>query len=149
DEGHRLVIENREPGIFALRVTPRLGIGQTGYLVCTEAGNLLSDVPACIDAEGSARGGPPGVVTAHAARHPHAWGAQLEGSAAFDGAAVFVCRADADWVQRTSPGITTYFHEAAPLPDVQLRRTGGHFAGSAVAVWPGEDGAGVMLSGDS
>src|SRR5699024_12281910 len=72
-----------------------------------------------------------------------------EGGASCYAAADFACRADADWVQMTSPGITTSFHEAAPLPDVQLRRTGGHFAGSAVAVWPGEDGAGVMLSGDS
>lgn len=149
DEGHRLVIEDREPGLFALRVTPRLGIGQTCYLVCTEAGNLLFDVPAYIDAEAIARVRELGGITAIAASHPHMFGTQLEWSAAFDGAAVFVCRADVDWVQRTSPAITTYFHEAAPLPDVQLRRTGGHFPGSAVAVWPGEDGAGVMLSGDS
>src|SRR5699024_12512978 len=136
-EGHRLVIENREPGIFALRVTPRLGIGQTCYLVCTEAGNLLFDVPAYIDDEAIARVRELGGITAIAASHPHMFGTQLERSAAFDGAAGIVCRADADWEQRTSPGSTTYCHEAATLPDVELSRTGGHFAGRAVAERPG------------
>lgn len=148
-EGHSLTVDEREPGLFALRVEPKLGIGQTCYLVRTEAGNLLFDVPAFIDAEAVARVRELGGVAAIAASHPHMFGTQVEWSAAFDDAPVFVCRADVDWVQRQSRHITTYFHEATPLPGLTLRRVGGHFAGSAIAVWTGADGVGVMLAGDS
>ncbi|WP_025777742.1 hydrolase [Brevibacterium sp. VCM10] len=148
-EGHRLTISEREPGLFAIRVEPKLGIGQTCYLACTDAGNVLFDVPAYIDAEAVAAVRDLGGVAAIAASHPHMFGTQLEWSAAFDDAPVFVCRADLDWVQRTGRAICPYFHEAEPVPGVRLRRTGGHFPGSAVAVWTGADGTGVMLSGDS
>ncbi len=148
-EGHRLTISEREPGLFAIRVEPKLGIGQTCYLACTDAGNMLFDVPAYIDAEAVAAVRDLGGVAGIAASHPHMFGTQLEWSAAFDDAPVFVCRADLDWVQRTGRAICPYFHEAEPVPGVRLRRTGGHFPGSAVAVWTGADGTGVMLSGDS
>jgi hypothetical protein len=148
-EGHRITTTEREPGLFAIRVEPKLGIGQTCYLACTDSGNVLFDVPAYIDAEAVAAVRDLGGVAAIAASHPHMFGTQLEGSAAFDGAPVFVCRADLEWVQRTGRAVCPYFHEAEPVPGVRLRRTGGHFPGSAVAVWTGADGAGVMLSGDS
>ncbi|UVI37368.1 hydrolase [Brevibacterium spongiae] len=148
-EGHCLTVEEKEPGLFALRVKPRLGIGQTCYLACTDSGNLLFDVPPYIDAEAVAQVRELGGVAAIAASHPHMFGTQLEWSAAFDDAPVYVCRADIDWVQRRSSRLAAYFHEAAPLPGITLHRTGGHFAGSAVAVWTGADGTGVMLSGDS
>jgi len=148
-EGHRIATTEREPGLFAIRVEPKLGIGQTCYLVCTDSGNMLFDVPAYIDAEAVAAVRDLGGVAAIAASHPHMFGTQLEWSAAFDGAPVFVCRADLEWVQRTGRAVCPYFHEAEPVPGVRLRRTGGHFPGSAVAVWTGADGAGVMLSGDS
>ncbi|SDS90160.1 hypothetical protein SAMN04489752_2806 [Brevibacterium siliguriense] len=148
-EGHRITITEREPGLFALRVEPKLGIGQTCYLACTDSGNVLFDVPAFIDAEAVAAVRDLGGVSAIAASHPHMFGTQLEWSAAFDDAPVFVCRADLDWVQRTGWVICPYFHESEPVPGVRLRRTGGHFPGSAVAMWTGADGTGVMLSGDS
>jgi hypothetical protein len=148
-EGHSLSVEEREPGLFALRVEPKFGIGQTCYLAQTESGNLLFDVPAYIDDEAVAKIRELGGVAAIAASHPHMFGTQVEWSEVFENAPIFVCRADADWVQRDSRHITTYFHEAAPLPRVTLRRVGGHFAGSAVAVWTGEDGTGIMLAGDS
>jgi hypothetical protein len=148
-EGHSLSIEEKEPGLFALHVEPRFGIGQTCYLACTEDGNLLFDVPGYIDAEAVAAVSELGGVSAIAASHPHMFGTQLEWSAAFDDAPVFICRADLGWVQRPSNRFAAYFSEAAPLPGVSLRRVGGHFPGSAVAVWPGADGIGIMLSGDS
>ncbi|KAB1947366.1 hydrolase [Brevibacterium linens] len=148
-EGHHISTAQREPGLFAIRVEPKLGIGQTCYLACTDSGNLLFDVPAYIDAEAVAAVRELGGVAAIAASHPHMFGAQLEWSAAFDDAPVFVCRADLEWVQRTGPAICPYFHETEPVPGVRLRRVGGHFPGSAVAMWTGSDGTGVMLSGDS
>ena len=148
-EGHRITTAEREPGLFAIRVEPKLGIGQTCYLACTDSGNVLFDVPAYIDAEAVAAIRDLGGVAAIAASHPHMFGTQLEWSAAFDDAPVFVCRADLDWVQRTGRALCPYFHEAEPVPGVRLRRVGGHFPGSAGAVWTGADGTGVMLSGDS
>ncbi len=148
-EGHHISTAEREPRLFSIRVEPKLGIGQTCYLACTDSGNLLFDVPAYIDAEAVAAVRELGGVAAIAASHPHMFGTQLEWSAAFDDAPVFVCRADLEWVQRTGPAICPYFHETEPVPGVRLRRVGGHFPGSAVAMWTGSDGTGVMLSGDS
>ena len=51
--------------------------------------------------------------------------------------------------QRLFGALRFYTDEAEPLPEVLLRRFGGHFPGSTVAVWPGADGRGVVLSGDS
>lgn len=148
-EQHRVSINKREPGLFALRVEPKLGIGQTCYLAQTEHGNLLFDVPPYIDDDVVAAVSELGGVHAIAASHPHMFGLQLEWSAAFDGAEIFVCRADAEWVQRDGPNIWRYYREARPLPGTILLRTGGHFAGSAVALWAGQDHVGVMLSGDT
>lgn len=148
-EQHRVSINEREPGLFALRVEPKLGIGQTCYLAQTEHGNMLFDVPPYIDDDVVAAVTELGGVHGIAASHPHMFGLQLEWSAAFDDAPVFVCRADAEWVQRDGPNIWRYYQEARPLPGTLVLRTGGHFAGSAVALWTGADGLGVMLSGDT
>ena len=148
-EQHSVSINVREPGLFALRVEPKLGIGQTCYLAQTENGNLLFDVPPYIDDDVVAAVTELGGVQGIAASHPHMFGLQLEWSAAFDDAPVFVCRADAEWVQRDGPNIWRYYREARPLPGTLVLRTGGHFAGSAVALWTGADGVGVMLSGDT
>ncbi len=148
-EGHRIVVDEREPGLFGLHVEPHVGIGQTCYLAQTENGNLLFDVPQYIDTEAVAAIRALGGIAAIAPSHPHMFGMQMEWSAAFDDAPVFVCAADADWVQRDGPAIKFYDEEVAPLPGTVLRRVGGHFRGSAVATWPGRDGRGVMFSGDS
>ncbi|SMX68101.1 hypothetical protein BSP239C_00186 [Brevibacterium sp. 239c] len=148
-EYHSVSIVEREPGLYALRVEPKLGIGQTCYLTQSEHGNVLFDVPPYIDEDVIAAVADLGGVQAIAASHPHMFGLQLEWSAAFDDAPIFVCRADADWVQREGPNIWLYYHVAEPVPGVRLQRTGGHFPGSAVALWTGQDGRGVMLSGDS
>jgi len=148
-EGHSVSVTEREPGLYALRAEPKLGIGQTAYVAQTEHGNLLFDVPPYIDAEAVAAVAELGGIHAIAASHPHMFGTQLEWSSAFGDAPVFVCSPDAGWVQRKGPAIIYYGDEAEALPGVMLRRTGGHFVGSAVALWSGRDGKGVMLSGDS
>ncbi|RBP66105.1 hypothetical protein DFO66_10348 [Brevibacterium sanguinis] len=147
--GHSVVVEEREPGLHAVRVEPRFAIGQTCYLAQTEHGNLLFDVPPYIDADAVAAVSALGGVSAIVPSHPHMYGVQLEWSAAFDGAPVHVCSADSSWLQRRGEAIVCYDDEAEVLPGVRVRRVGGHFAGSAVALWTGADGRGVMLSGDS
>ncbi len=148
-EGHRLVVKEREPGLFALHVEPRFGIGQTCYLAQTEHGNLLFDVPACIDAEAVAALDELGGVAAIAPSHPHMFGVQLEWSVAFDGAPIHICSADSEWLQRRGEAIVFYDDAVDVLPGVRLQKVGGHFAGSAIALWAGADDRGVMLSGDS
>lgn len=156
--GHAVTIREVEPGLHALRVEPRLGIGQTCYLARTEQGNLLLDVPPYIDAEAVAAVAGLGGVAAIVASHPHMYGVQLEWSAAFDDAPVHVSRADAGWVQRrtraeegagASP-IVEYDGQIEPIPGVLVRQLGGHFPGSSIAVWRSpEDGVGVFLGGDT
>jgi hypothetical protein len=148
-EGHTISVTKREPGLYALRTEPKLGIGQTCYLAQSDHGNLLFDIPPYIDAEAVAAVAELGGIHAIAASHPHMFGTQLEWSAAFGDAPVFVCAPDAGWVQRKGSVVQCYEDETEALPGIPLRRTGGHFPGSAVALWTGLDGKGVMLSGDS
>ncbi|WP_309132539.1 hydrolase [Brevibacterium sp.] len=148
-EGHSVIVKEREPGLFALHVEPRFGIGQTCYLAQTEHGNLLFDVPSFIDAEAIAAIGDLGGVSAIAPSHPHMFGVQLEWSAAFDDAPIYVCSPDSEWLQRRGEAIVSYVDVVEALPGVRLQRVGGHFLGSAIALWTGADGNGVMLSGDS
>ncbi|GAA1634604.1 MBL fold metallo-hydrolase [Brevibacterium sanguinis] len=148
-EGHRVVIDEREPGLHALRVEPRLGIGQTCYLAQTSEGNLLFDVPPYIDAEAVAAVAAFGGVAAIVPSHPHMFGMQLAWSAAFDDASVHVCARDREWLQRQGPAIEFFDDGTEPLPQVSVHRVGGHFPGSVLALWEGGDGSGVMLAGDS
>ncbi len=173
-EGFSVGVREVETGLCAIRVEPRLGIGQTCYLACTADGNLLFDVPPHIDAEAVAAVADLGGVAAIVASHPHMYGVQLEWSAAFDDAPVYVSRADADWVQRRHRGaaassgagtsgagtssdtaaargpIVEYDGQIEPLPGVVVRQVGGHFPGSSIAVWRSpDDGAGVFLGGDT
>lgn len=148
-EGHTISVREVEPGLHALRTEPKLGIGQTCYLVQTEQGNLLFDVPPYIDAEAVKAVGNLGGIDAIAPSHPHMFGTQLEWSAAFNDAAVFVCTADAGWLQRTGHCIVTFDEQVEVISGMILRRVGGHFPGSSIAWWPGHDDAGVMLGGDT
>lgn len=124
-----------------------VGIGQTSPLVQTPAGNLLWDPPGFIDDESVAAVTSRGGVRWIAASHPHMFGVQLEWSAAFGDAPVFVNAADAQWLGRR-PAITEWDDELTLTRGPTLHRIGGHFPGSAVAHWEhGADGRGTLLSG--
>ena len=77
------------------------------------------------------------------------FGVQVAWSRRFGDAPVYVAAADAEWVQRHDPVITTWDEPTEVLPGVTLHRIGGHFPGSAVAHVTGADGRGVLLSGDT
>ncbi|WP_344337940.1 hydrolase [Brevibacterium salitolerans] len=151
--GRAVSVAEAEPGLFSLRTSPKTGIGQTCYLAQCPAGGtggLLFDVPPYIDDAAveavAARGGAAAIV----ASHPHMYGLQLEWSAAFDHAPVFVARRDAEWVQRRGAAIELFDEEIAPLAGVRVRQVGGHFPGSSVALWRSPaDEALVMLGGDT
>jgi glyoxylase-like metal-dependent hydrolase (beta-lactamase superfamily II) len=77
------------------------------------------------------------------------FGVQVEWSRALGGVPVLVAEADAAWVQRPDAVVETWTGEREVLPGVVLSQPGGHFPGSSVVHWPGADGRGVLLSGDT
>jgi hypothetical protein len=117
--------------------------------VRTQVGNLLWDVPGFIDAGAidAVRG--LGGVAVIMASHPHMYGAQLEWARAF-GTTVWISEKDRRWVRRDGPELHYWTEPFEVLPGVRASQPGGHFPGSAVAVWSaGAAGRGVLLSGDT
>ncbi|HSP60556.1 MAG TPA: hydrolase [Ornithinimicrobium sp.] len=150
-EGCRVEISEVEPDCFALHAVPRADIGQSALLVRTPHGNLLWEVPGYIDEAATRAVADLGGVAAVMASHPHMYGCQLEWARAF-GATVHVAEADRAWVRRWGGAgeITTWSRSFEVLPGIQAVQPGGHFPGSAVAVWEaGAEGRGVLLSGDT
>lgn len=147
--GHRLLWREVEPHLLALWTEPGVGIGQHGHLAQGQDGSLLWDPPGLITPEAVDQIRARGPVLGVAASHPHMFGVQLEWAAALE-APVFVNRADAGWVQRSGAAISIWDEEVALSHELTLLRLGGHFPGSAVALWSrGAEGRGVLLSGDT
>jgi hypothetical protein len=148
-EGRRGQLLELEPGLTAISISPRVGIGQHAVLVSTPGGNLLWEPTGYVDDELAAAVARLGGVAAIAASHPHMYGVQLEWSRRFGGAPVYVATADREWLQRTGDAVRFWDDAFDVLPGVRLHRIGGHFPGSAVASLTGRDGRGVVLSGDT
>ena len=148
-EGCRIEIEELEPDLYGLTVHPKADIGQTALLVRSPAGDLLWDVPGYLDEDAIAAVRDLGGVAAIMASHPHMYGAQLEWARAF-GATVWISEKDRRWVRREGPELRTWNQPFEVLPGIQASQPGGHFPGSAVALWSaGAEGRGVLLSGDT
>ena len=147
---HRIELRDLEPGLTGLGIEPSFGIGQRALLVETSEGNFLWDCVGYIDDAAvravRARGGLAGIAMSH----PHFYGAMVEWSRAFDGAAIHVPEADLEWVQHPDPAVHTWSGTLEVLPGVTLVQCGGHFDGSAVLHWAaGSDGRGALLVGDT
>lgn len=149
-QGHKLVITELEPGLHAVRTTPRVGIGQRGLLVCTAEGNLLFEPPGFIDAAGATRILELGGVAAIASSHPHLTGSSIQYSHRFGHVPVYVAAADQQWIRRPDPVIRLWEGHVELLPGLTMYQCGGHFAGSSVVHWAaGPDGDGVLITGDT
>lgn len=149
-QGYRLVIEELEPGLHAVRTTPRLGIGQRGLLVNTSVGNLLFEPPGFIDAAGATRIEELGGIAAIASSHPHLTGSSIQYSHSFGHIPVYVAATDQQWVRRPDPVIQLWENRVELLPGLTMYQCGGHFAGSSVVHWPlGQAGSGVLITGDT
>ncbi|VXC02741.1 hydrolase [Citricoccus sp. K5] len=145
-----------EPNLWAVRVSGGVGIGQHAKIVVTEAGNLMVDVPAYIDRAAvdavMGLGGLAGII----ASHPHMYGAQSAWAEACGGAngpaPVYISEPDAGWLARR-PANTIVWSDSLTLlpglPAVTASQPGGHFPGSVVVHFTGQDGAGVLLAGDT
>ena len=146
---HAIVVREEEPGLVGIGVDPAFAIGQRALLVITPNGNVLWDCISLLDDAARERVDELGGITTICMSHPHFYGACVDWADAFD-ARILLPRADAEWVQRTSPRIEFFDDEATPVPGTTLTRIGGHFDGAAVLHWPaGAQGRGALLTGDT
>jgi glyoxylase-like metal-dependent hydrolase (beta-lactamase superfamily II) len=149
-EGMRIDVAELENCLLAVATVPALGIGQHSKLVCGPSGNVLWDPTGFVDDTGAAAVAARGEVVAIVASHPHMFGAQVEWSRRLGGVPVYVNAADAEWVMRPDPAIRSWSGTLKLTPALSVVQVGGHFPGSAVAVWrDGAQGRGVLLAGDT
>ncbi len=143
-------ISEVEPDLYAVTVTPGVGIGQRAFLVRTPGGNLLWEPPGHLDdalLDGIRQLGGMAAITSS---HPHLTGASISYSHAFGGVPVYYGADDRRWIRRPDDVITLWSDKVEPLPGLTLVQCGGHFPGSAVLHWAaGAGGRGVLLTGDT
>ena len=148
--GRRTQLRALEPGLLELTTDPKVGIGQSAYVITTEAGTVLWDPPGFLDDEAVERIRALGDVLGISASHPHMFGAQLEWSRRLGDAPVLVSAPNLEWVSRTGPAIREHGDRHEVAPGLTLLRFGGHFRGSTVLHWAaGAGGRGVLLSSDT
>ncbi|MEO5833074.1 MAG: hydrolase [Nakamurella sp.] len=153
--GRSFRIDELEPDLFGIVVTPEVAIGQRTLLVRTPLGNVLWEPSAFISAEMVVAVEALGPVVAVTASHPHLAGAAVSWShllsAGQHGEVPVLWNAhDRRWVPRPDPAHVFWNDRHEVVPGVALVRTGGHFPGSAVLHWAaGAGGRGVLLVGDT
>lgn len=148
-EGQVLEWFHVEPGLIGMVSRPGVGIGQQTMIVRTDQGSLIWDPPGLITDEAVDHVRRLGPVVAIAASHPHMFGVQLAWAEAF-GAPVLVNAKDVDWLQKRTDAIELWSGRRRITPSLTLHELGGHFPGSAVALWTaGAGGRGVLLAGDT
>jgi glyoxylase-like metal-dependent hydrolase (beta-lactamase superfamily II) len=147
--GYQNELREVEPGLTGIGTTPHFGIGQRPLLVQTAAGNVLWDCCGFLGEEAVAQVQALGGIAAISASHPHFYGCIIDWAQAF-GAAVYLPRADEEWIVRPDLAVRLYEGTVELLPGVTLIQTGGHFEGSAVIHWAaGAGGRGALLTGDT
>lgn len=143
-------IEELEPDLYGITVTPKVGIGHRPLLVRTRAGNLLWDPPGFYDESLLDAIQDLGGLAAIASSHPHLTGVSISLGHHFGHVPVYVNADDQRWIRRPDDVITLWRDTHEVLPGLTLVQCGGHFAGSAVLHWrDGAAGQGVALSGDT
>ena len=150
-DGFKNEVEEEEPGLLGIGISPNFSIGQRALLVQTTEGNILYDCISLLDDETietiRGLGGIQGICLSH----PHFYDGMVTWSHAFDEAPIYIPEADRDFVMRPDPVIR--YWDGSPLelvPGVTLVQCGGHFPGSAVLHWAdGADGKGALLVGDT
>jgi len=147
---HRNAIREEEPGLHSILTEPDFAIGERAFLVQTNEGNLLWDCLALINPETIERVRSLGGIRAIAISHPHFYTTMIEWSRAFGDVPIHLNARDQRWVMRPGAGIRFWNGDRFDLfGGLSLHRTGGHFDGFQVALWPaGAAGQSVLLAGD-
>jgi hypothetical protein len=120
-----------EPGVWRFRDDPAPGIGPMGYVICTPHGNVAFEGPPLWsdDALAFIERDLGGLVVASAS-HPHAYGGLWQLQDRFD-PELALHPGDLQW--SAALRVTWPFDDVVEvLPGIELRWTGGHFAGHAV-----------------
>lgn len=119
-----------EPGIWRFWNDPVSGIGPSGYLIRTEAGNLAFEGCSVFSAAALDHIASLGGVDVLSASHPHSYGAIWQLQERFD-PELALPPGDLAWTSALR--VSWPYDEALePLPGLELHRTGGHFEGHAV-----------------
>jgi hypothetical protein len=149
-DGRRITVRELEPGLLELTAEPMVGIGQSAFVISSDAGTVLWDPPGFVDDAAAERVRALGDVLAISSSHPHMFGAQLEWSRRLGDAPVLVSGPNLEWVSRTGPAIREHPDRHEIASGLSLHRLGGHFPGSTVLHWAGgAGGRGVLLSSDT
>lgn len=148
--GHTNEFREQEPGLVGIGAVPQIAIGQRMLLIRQPGGGVLWDcTPLVTDAalaEIKALGG----VRAIAISHPHFYSSMVDWSEALGGVPIHIHAANRQYVMRPSARVNYWDGETLDLGQgITLVRCGGHFEGSTALYWPGEDGKGVLMTGDT
>ncbi len=146
---HHNTLTPQEPGLTAVRTTPRFAIGQQAYLLETSAGNVLWDCVSLVDRATVEAVRARGPVVALAISHPHFYSSMVIWAHALE-VPVLLHEADRRWVCRPDPALQFWSGATKPVVEgVTLLHVPGHFEGSTVLHWAqGAEGRGVLLAGD-
>lgn len=147
---HKNTIKLEEENLYSINTEPKFGIGQRAFLIQTPKGNVLWDCVGLIDDPTIAKIKELGGIAAIAISHPHYYTTMIEWSRAFDDAPLFIHEAERPWVMRPDPSVHFWSGEKRMVLDhLPLVKTGGHFEGFQVLLWPqGAGGKGALMAGD-
>ena len=138
-----------EPGMVGIGTTPSIAIGQRMLLIQQPGGGILWECTPLVTDEAVRRIKELGGVRAIAISHPHFYASMADWAEALD-VPIHLHVSNRQYVMRPSDRIQYWDGETFDLGQrVTLVRCGGHFVGSSVLHWPGADGKGVLLTGDT
>ena len=147
---HKNTIKKEEEHLYSINTEPKFGIGQRAFLIQTSRGNLLWDCVGYLDDATVSRIKELGGIAEIAISHPHYYTSMVEWSRAFGDAPIHIHEAERPWVMRPDPCVRYWKGENQTLlGSLPLIRTGGHFEGYQVLLWPaGAGGRGALMAGD-
>ncbi|WP_113927103.1 MBL fold metallo-hydrolase [Bacillus sp. P14.5] len=146
---YKNIITKEEEGLYSITTSPKLGIGQTAYLVVDNGSNILWDCITFLDDETIQFINSIGGIDAIALSHPHYYSRQVDWARTFN-APIYIHQDDQEWIMEPSELIHFWDGEEKELSKgLKLHRLGGHFKGGAVLHWrEGNQGRGILLTGD-
>ncbi len=135
------------PGLLAVSAEPPLGIGPSGYLLRTAAGNVAFEGCGWYDDDALDALADAGDVRWAAASHPHVYGALWRVCERFAPELV-LHQGDLPFA-KALPVTWAYDDRAELAPGVTLLHTGGHTPGHTALLWRDAPGGPALFCGDA